>query len=201
MEYLQPYLDFFSQHPAWAIVLIFLIAFGEALLIIGLFVPSTAVLIGAGMLVGTGHLRFWPVFLATLLGAVLGDQLSYWAGRLYGERLKTMWPLNRYPGLVARGEGFVRDHGGKSIAIGRFVPGVKAVVPGIVGMFRMYQIWFAAINVISGVVWTASHVFPGMLLGQGLAVAGELSGRLVVALLILLVLIAVTGWIIRLFVG
>src|SRR3954451_9974431 len=182
MEHLQPYLDYFSHHPGWAAALIFLIAFGEALLIIGLFVPSTAVLIGAGMLVGTGHLNFWPVYLATLLGAVLGDQLSYWAGRLYGERLKTMWPLNRYPGLVARGESFVRSHGGKSIAIGRFVPGVKAVVPGIVGTFGMSQLWFATINVLSGIVWSGAHIFPGMLLGQGLALAGELSGRLVVAL-------------------
>src|SRR3990170_9130884 len=117
MEYIQPYLDYSSQNPGWAVAIIFLIAFGEALLIIGLFVPSTAVLVGAGMLVGTGHLAFWPVFLATAIGAILGDQLSYWAGRLFGERLKTLWPLDRYPQLVARGEDFVRGHGGKSIAI------------------------------------------------------------------------------------
>jgi membrane protein DedA with SNARE-associated domain len=152
MEYVQPYLDYFSQNPGIATALIFLIAFGEALLIIGLFVPSTAVLIGAGMLVGTGHLGFWHVFLATSVGAILGDQLSYWAGRLFGERLKTMWPLNRYPALVARGETFVRQHGGKSIAIGRFVPGVKAVVPGIVGMFGMGQLYFAVVNVTSAIV-------------------------------------------------
>jgi undecaprenyl-diphosphatase len=201
MDYLQPYLDYFSQNPGWATAFIFLIAFGEALLIIGLFVPSTAVLIGAGMLVGTGHLGFWPVFLATSIGAILGDQLSYWAGRLFGERLKVMWPLKRYPGLVARGESFVRQHGGKSIAIGRFVPGVKAVVPGIVGMFGMGQVYFASVNVASGLFWSAAHVFPGMLLGQGLALVGELSGRLVIVLLVLLVLIAVAGWLIRLFVG
>src|SRR6188508_1637446 len=178
METIQPYLDYFAQNPTWAIAIVFLIAFGEALLIIGLFVPSTAVLVGAGMLVGTGHLDFWPIFLATVTGAILGDQLSYWAGRLFGERLKTMWPLNRYPALVARGEDFVRQHGGKSIAIGRFVPGVKAVVPGIVGMFGMGQVYFACVNIASGLFWTAAHVFPGMLLGQGLALAGELSGRL-----------------------
>jgi membrane protein DedA with SNARE-associated domain/membrane-associated phospholipid phosphatase len=201
MEYLQPYLEYFSQNPLWAIAIAFFIAFGEALLIIGLFVPSTAVLIGAGMLVGMGHLGFWPVFLATSLGAILGDQLSYWAGRLFGDRLKTVWPLNRYPGLVARGESFVRYHGGKSIAIGRFVPGVKAVIPGIVGMFGMGQFYFAAVNIGSALLWTAAHILPGMLLGQGLALAGELSGRLVIVLLILLVLVAVAGWIIRLFVG
>ena len=49
MEHIQPYLDYFAQHPGWAIAVVFLIAFGEALLIIGLFVPSTAVLVGAGL--------------------------------------------------------------------------------------------------------------------------------------------------------
>src|SRR3954451_14267775 len=201
METIQPYLDYFAHHPSWAVVVVFLIAFGEALLIIGLFVPSTAVLVGAGILVGARHLHFWPVFVATVFGAVAGDQVSYWAGRLFGDRLKMIWPLDRYPALVARGEDFVRRHGGKSIAIGRFVPGVKAVVPGIVGMFGMGQLSFATINVVSGVFWAAAHIFPGMLLGQGLALAGELSGRLLVVLLTLLIVIAVAGWVIRLFVG
>ncbi|WP_162918303.1 bifunctional DedA family/phosphatase PAP2 family protein [Taklimakanibacter deserti] len=194
-------MDYFAQHPGWAIAVVFLIAFGEALLIIGLFVPSTAVLVGAGMLVGTGHLEFWPVFIATAVGAILGDQLSYWAGRLFGNSLKTLWPLNRYPVLVARGEDFVRRHGGKSIAIGRFVPGVKAVVPGIVGMFGMGQVYFATINVTSGLFWTAAHVLPGMLFGQVLAMAGELSERLLIVLLLLLLLLAIAGWLIRLFIG
>ncbi len=198
MEHIQPYLDYFAAHPDWAIVIIFLIAFGEALLIIGLFVPSTVVLVGAGILVGTNHLPFWPVFLATSIGAIAGDQISYWAGRLFGDRLKTFWPLNRYPQLVAKGEDFVRLHGGKSIAIGRFVPGVKAVVPGIVGMFGMGQVYFASINFSSGLVWAAAHVFPGILIGQGLALAGELSGRLVVVLLVLLLIVAVAGYLVRL---
>ncbi len=198
MDYIQPYLDYFSANPEWAIAIIFLIAMGEALLIIGLFVPSTAVLVGAGILVGTGHLGFWPVFIATAIGAIIGDQVSYWAGRLFGERLKTLWPLNRYPQLVARGEDFVRQHGGKSIAIGRFVPGVKSVVPGIVGMFNMNQWFFVFVNVTSGTFWAIAHIAPGILIGQGLAFAGELSGRLLVVLLVLLVLITLAGYLIRL---
>ncbi len=199
METIQPYLDYFAQNPTWAIVVIFLIAFGEALLIIGLFVPSTALLVGAGILVGSGHLEFWPVFAATAIGAIVGDQVSYWAGRFFGDRLRLMWPLNRYPQLVERGEEFVRSHGGKSIALGRFVPGVKAVVPGIVGMLGMSQIYFLVVNVSSGLVWAIAHVAPGILIGQGLALAGELSGRLFFVLLVLLVILAVAGWLIRLF--
>ncbi len=197
MEHIQPYLDYFSANPQWAIVVIFLIAFGEALLIIGLFVPSTAVLVGAGMLVGTGHLDFWPVFWATAIGAIAGDQISYWVGRLYGQRLKTMWPLNKYASLMIKGEVFVREHGGKSIAIGRFVPGVKAVVPGIVGMLGMNQAFFVFVNVTSGLFWTAAHVFPGILLGQGLALAGDLSGQLLIVLLVLLVVLGLASWLMR----
>ena len=198
MDHIQPYLDYFTANPGWAIVAIFLIAFGEALLIIGLFVPSTVVLVGAGTLVGTGHLPFWPVFLATVIGAIAGDQISYWAGRLYGDSLKLMWPLSRFPALVAKGEDFVSNHGGKSIAVGRFVPGVKAVVPGIVGMLGMNQPFFIFVNVTSGIIWAAAHVFPGILVGQGLALAGEFSGRLTILFVLLLVILGVLGWVTRL---
>ena len=198
MDQIQPYLDYFAGHPNWALIIIFLIAFGEALLVIGLFVPSTAVLVGAGTLVGAGKLHFWPVMAATILGCILGDQVSYWAGRIYGDRLRTLWPLNRYPHLLAKGEEFFKKNGGKSIALGRFVPGVKAVVPGIAGMFGMSQGFFLAINISSGIVWGLAHVFPGVLLGQALSLAGELSGRLLFVLLILLAILAVAGWLIRL---
>lgn len=198
LDYIKPYLDYFSANPEWALLIIFLISMGEALLIIGLFVPSTAVLVGAGVLVGTGNLSFWPVIIATAVGCIAGDQFSYWAGRLFGERLKTLWPLNRYPQLVAKGEDFVRQHGGKSIAIGRFVPGVKSVVPGIVGMFGMNQLFFIFVNVTSGIVWSFAHVLPGVLIGQGLAFAGELSGRLLIVLLVLLVVLSLIGYVIRL---
>jgi undecaprenyl-diphosphatase len=198
IDYIQPYLDYFTTNPEWALIIIFLIAMGEALLIIGLFVPSTAVLVGAGILVGTGPLGVWPVITVTAVGCIVGDQVSYWAGRLFGQRLKLMWPLYRYPQLVLRGEDFVRQHGGKSIAIGRFVPGVKSVVPGIVGMFGMNQLFFIFVNVTSGIAWSFAHIVPGVLIGQGLAFAGELSGRLLMVLLALLVILALAGYVIRL---
>lgn len=198
MDVINPYLDYFSANPEWALIIIFLVAMAEALVIIGLFVPSTAILVGAGVLIGTGHLSFWPVIIVTSVGCIVGDQISYWAGRLFGERLKTMWPLNHFPQLVAKGEDFVRQHGGKSVAIGRFVPGVKSVIPGIVGMFGMNQLLFVIVNVSSGIVWAFAHVVPGVLIGQGLAFAGELSGRLLVVLLVLLVLLGLAGYVIRL---
>ena len=69
-ELTQGALDYIGSNPSLGVAAAFLIAMGEALLIIGLFVPSTATLIAIGGLVGLGKLPFWPVFIATFLGAV-----------------------------------------------------------------------------------------------------------------------------------
>ena len=44
-------------------------------------------MVGAGALIATGALSFWPVCLWAVAGAVAGDGLSYWLGCHYRERL------------------------------------------------------------------------------------------------------------------
>lgn len=68
--------DYLSANPTLAILILFLVAFGEAMLFIGLFVPSTPIMIGAGALVGLGKLGLFPVLIASALGAIAGDALS-----------------------------------------------------------------------------------------------------------------------------
>ena len=121
--WVQGLVDLLAQNPSLAGVIIFFVAMTEALFVIGLVIPSTVILVGAGTLVGLGKLQFWPVFLLTVLGAVAGDAISYWFGHVYKGRIKTMWPFSRYPAVIAKGEIFFSKHGGKSVFIGRFVPG------------------------------------------------------------------------------
>jgi len=54
---------------------------------------------------------------------------------------------------------------------------------------------------ISGTAWGAAHILPGILLGQALAFAGELSGRLLFALMVLFTVLAIGGWLVRLIAG
>ena len=187
--WVQGLVDLLAQNPSLAGVIIFFVAMTEALFVIGLVIPSTVVLVGAGTLVGLGKLQFWPVFLLTVLGAVAGDAISYWFGHVYKGHIKTMWPFSRYPAVIAKGEIFFSKHGGKSVFIGRFVPGVKAVVPGIAGMMGMDAWHFTVINVISAFAWAAAHLFPAMLAGAALTVLGAMSTRLMVAGIIFLALI------------
>jgi len=151
---------------------IFLVSIGECVFVLGLFVPSTPVLLLTGSLISLGKLPFWPIYLAAVLGAVIGDTISYWIGRLLEHRLKEVWPFSNYKDQIARGEIFFQKYGGRSVFIGRFIPGVKAVVPGIAGMLGMHWPRFFLINVVSAFAWAAAHIVPAMLLNSTLESMG-----------------------------
>ena len=189
--------NFIGGHPFLAILVVFLVAAGEATFVVGLFIPSTVVLIGVGTLIGMGQLSFWPILIASSLGATAGDSLSYWVGHIYTDRLRTVWPFSRYRALVDYGERFFLRHGGKSIFVSRFLPGVKAVVPIIAGMLGMGVVRFTVINALSGIAWSAAHILPAMVLGRGISVYGTGNPRLIALILIVLALILATWYLIR----
>ncbi|MGB3919489.1 MAG: phosphatase PAP2 family protein [Thiothrix litoralis] len=193
--FFQHLLDIVAQNPVLAVWLAFAVSVAEAVLVIGLFVPSTTVLVGIGGLIGLGKLPFWPIFWVVALGAALGDAISYWIGHTYRERLYGVWPFSRYTNLLASGQEYFNVHGGKSVVIGRFIPGVKAVVPGIAGMMGMNPVRFTTLNVLSAFAWAATHLLPGMSAGWVMARLGAISQRLALMFGVLLVLTVVLIWV------
>ncbi|MDF2373141.1 MAG: VTT domain-containing protein [Rhizobiaceae bacterium] len=186
-SYLAPLVDFLGTHPGLAIGVVFLISLLEALFVVGLFMPSTVVLVGAGALIGSGTLSFWPIFLFTTLGAVVGDFMSYWIGHTYRERLKSIWPFSRYTFLIDSGQAFFARHGAKSIFIARFLPAIKSIVPGIAGMMGMNVKTFSIINTVSAFAWAIVHLAPGIIAGRGLSRYWQANPRLVMLMALVLV--------------
>ncbi len=164
-----------------SMLFVFLVAIGECVFILGLFVPSTPVLLVVGGIIADGRLPFWPIYLVAVIGAIIGDFASYSIGHALKDHLKVIWPFNRHVDLIEKGERFFARHGGKSVFIGRFIPGVKATVPGIAGMMGMDWRRFVIINVLSSFAWAAAHILPGMLLTAWLKSIG-LSLELVIVI-------------------
>lgn len=157
--------DFIAAHREWAFVLAFLVSFAESFAFVSLLVPGTAILMACGALVPSGTLSLWPLIAGAILGAVLGDGVSYWLGWRYGKAINGLWPMSRYPGMVGIGEAFLRRHGTASIAIGRFCGPVRAVVPLAAGIVRMNGTRFWLANIASAIVWAPLILAPGALLG------------------------------------
>lgn len=150
-----------KAHQAWAPLIVGLLAFGESLAVVSLFIPATVALIGIGALIGASDIPFWPVWLAAALGASLGDWLSYWVGIKLEDRAKHMWPLSRYPDMYARGERFFEKWGMWSVFIGRFFGPVRAIIPLIAGVFEMPYLKFQIANVLSAMLWALLLLAPG----------------------------------------
>jgi len=190
----QDLLAWVSANPGWAHLSVFLVALVESLAIVGLIVPGVVMMVGAGALVATGALDFWLVCGWAVAGAVAGDGLSYWLGRHYQERLKTAWPFSRYPESLDTGVRFFEKYGGKSVAFGRFVGPVRAVIPLVAGMMGMSTGRFLAANILSAAVWAPAYLLPGIVFGASLELAAEAAFHLVVLLLAVVALIWAVTW-------
>jgi membrane protein DedA with SNARE-associated domain len=167
MEHLvQPTLDFISAHSGWAFPVMFITSFGESFAFLGLLFPGTSILIVAGTLMSAGSLPYWPVLAGAIIGAVLGDSVSFWLGRRYGGGLCRIWPFTRNPDLLPNGMRFFARHGGKSVFIGRFFGPVRAVIPLAAGVLRMPRGLFWLANITSAIVWAPMLVFAGDTVGN-----------------------------------
>lgn len=186
-----------SAHPHFAYAAVLLLALSESIPIIGAVIPGTAIIVGIATLVPNGVVGLWPLLFASCLGAILGDGLSFWLGYRYQQDILQRWPLNRYPELLARSETFFQRHGGKSVMLARFTPGVRAFVPLVAGMLKMPIQRFYAANIVSALVWAPVHILPGMALGTVFHTAGAAAGRLAVLAVVVSVLLWATVWVVR----
>lgn len=176
---LEPLFEWLSVNPAWAGVIIGLIALTESLALVGLIVPGAVLMFLAGAAVGGSHIAILPMLLWAMAGAIVGDSLSYWLGRYYRDELRTLPLVRRYPGALNRAEQLFQRHGGKSVVLGRFIGPVRPVIPAVVGMLGMPPGRFLLANVGSAIGWAPAYLLPGIVFGASLALAMEVMGRLV----------------------
>jgi len=118
-------------------------------------IPAWAALVGIGVLIASGGLNFWPIWIAGAVGAALGDWLSYWIGLKLGPSVANVWPLSRNPTLLPKAEVFVKKWGVLGIFIGRFFGPLRASVPLVAGIFQMPQLRFQLANFSSALLWAA----------------------------------------------
>jgi membrane protein DedA with SNARE-associated domain len=163
---IQPTLDFISAHSSWAVAIMFVTSFGESFAFVSLLFPGTSLLIAAGALVAAGSLHYFPILAGAVIGAVLGDTVSFWIGHRFGGGIARVWPFTRSPELLPSGIRFFARHGGKSVFIGRFFGPMRAVIPLAAGVMRMPRdrFWFA--NITSAIVWAPMLLFAGDVVGD-----------------------------------
>ena len=171
-----------AAHPTAAGAVIALIAFCDALILVGIVVPALPLMIAAGVLVGLGLVNGPYAVICAALGALAGDALSFWIGHRWGPQLRGRWPFARYPQWLDRGEAMFRRNAVKSIVIARFVGAVRPFVPAIAGMLHMPLRRYLPVSIAACLVWAVLFLAPGWVLGASYDAVAAVADRLALAL-------------------
>lgn len=153
----------------------------------GLPLPGELILLTLGGMAGSGHLNPALGLAVAVLAALLGDSISYGAGRLGGDRLLARLRLKNLfaPGIVA-------------VVFGRFVVGARIALAPLAGANRMPLPRFLLFDALGAAVWAGAFVLAGygmridlgaiqrhwnsLTFGVEIAVAGAISAYLVTRL-------------------
>jgi membrane protein DedA with SNARE-associated domain len=124
----------------------------------GLPLPGEAALIAASIYAGaTGHLHIALVIACAALGAIIGDNIGFWAGRRFGKNLLVKYgPLIHVSETRLKvGEYLFRQHGGKIVFYGRFVAFLRIFAAVLAGANNYAWRPFLIYNAAGGVVWAS----------------------------------------------
>jgi membrane-associated protein len=170
---------------------------GAALDNFGLPSSGDVVLFAGGFFANNGQAALPLVMLSGFAGALVSDNSVYWIGRIGGRplihrilKIRLLHFLINEKSLD-KVERYFESHGGKTVFVGRFGPGLRSMTPLFAGVTRMSYHRFIPYNVAAGCVWAVAYSLIGYVFGQYwgelLAVAKSF-GLGVVAILVLVLL-------------
>jgi membrane-associated protein len=161
--------ELLARVALWIYPILFAVIFGETGLVVTPFLPGDSLLFGVGALAAvdtSGTLNAPVIFLLLTLAAVLGNTVNYAVGRRIGPPAFS----GRYRLLkveyLRRTEDFFRRHGGRAIALSRFIPIIRTCMPFVAGIGRMPYARFQAYNILGGIAWVALFLWGGYLFGN-----------------------------------
>ena len=154
----------------------------------GIPFPGETMLLVASIYAGTTHQLSLPLVIAAAAsGAILGDNLGFWAGREGGHRLlrRNARFLRLDERKLKLGLYLFMRHGGKVVFFGRFVALLRMWAASLSGTNRMGWKRFLLFNAASGMLWATLYGAGGYLLGDNVH---RLTGPIGVVAVVLAVL-------------
>nr|WP_237421831.1 DedA family protein [Gordonia sp. SID5947] len=157
--------------PSWAVYLVACaVVYAEtSTLILGLILPSEAVLLAGGVAAAVGPTSIGALVVAVCVSAVAGDLTGYRIGRSSGHRVKASRAGRRFgEHRWQRAEDRIDRDGMVAVATGRWIGYVRTLVPPVAGMTRMRPARFVAADLIGATTWATTVLLVGYFAGAAL---------------------------------
>lgn len=155
-----------TQYGFLAHGFLFAILFVETGVVVMPFLPGDSLLFAAGLFAHPGKGFSLPLLLFGLpFAAVLGDTVNFHCGKFFGKRFLFKAKFFN-PHWLTRTQAFYKNHGSKTIIMGRFVPIVRTVAPFVAGMDAMPFREYLPKCILGSFLWVWICVGAGYLLGE-----------------------------------
>ncbi len=129
--------------------------------------PSDALVLFVGSLVGVGSIDFTVALIATTIGSTAGFIVMYKVGDWFGLKILETGKVPFIPvEKVHRVEGWFRRYGYFLIVVNRFLTGTRAVVSFFAGMSELPLTATTILSFVSALVWNYLLLFAGKELGE-----------------------------------
>lgn len=179
-----------ALNPVWVYLAVSGIAFLE-----NVFppLPSDALVLFVGSLVGVGTLDFTVALTVTTIGSTAGFVVMYKVGDWFGLKILETGKVPFIPvDKVHKVEGWFRKYGYILIVVNRFLTGTRAVVSFFAGMSELPLTTTTILSFVSALVWNFLLLFTGRELGENWQVIGSYLAaysKIVTFILVLIVLL------------
>lgn len=141
--------------------------YGYWAILVGTFLEGETILILGGFAASRGYLELPFVILSAFFGTFFGDQLYFYLGRRYGQKMarRSYWEgrLEKVQGLMVRFQTSL-------IFLFRFLYGLRTITPFAIGMSAISARKFFLLNAVSASIWALIVGVGGYLFGQFLEV-------------------------------
>ncbi|KRO17209.1 VTT domain-containing protein [Lacticaseibacillus saniviri] len=159
-----------NNFGGWTYLILFLMVFIETGVVIFPFLPGDSLLFAASALAANTvyNLNIWVLFAIFLVAAVLGDTVNYEIGKHLGLAASNSSRFGRLINRdkLAQAEAFFNKHGGKTIAIARFMPLIRTFAPFVSGGSNMDYKKFIHYNFLGGFLWVTMCCVAGFFFGN-----------------------------------
>lgn len=154
-------------------VAMFLVAFLEVLIFVGVIFPGQNLIIASGFLAQQGAFNMVTLMLVVMVGTIAANYFNYFLGRLYGDAflLKYGKHFKFQKKHLSIAKHYMRLHTGKTLLVGRFNALIRCFIPFVAGTTGVGIFKFSFYTILGSVVWTFLFVGIGYLLGRSFEVA------------------------------
>jgi membrane protein DedA with SNARE-associated domain len=149
----------------------------------------------AGFLAHRGYLTFSLIVLSGFTGSLVADQLYFLLGRKKGIAF-----LNKHPSWQTRADRIgklLQKHQNLVILLFRFVYGIRAVTPVLIGVSNVSSFKFLVLNAIGAITWAIALTSLGYFFGHAAELLLDDVKKYEFVIIGLIILIGLVVWLLE----